>query len=183
MGKDFLIIGARVLAALVIGVTVFLTTGSGSKSENPRNQDQDRKRDDNLGSKENLNGNGGSSSGFWNPEVQQDVKDSVVNNGDSQNQQNQQMNQKPSGEKIISGLRGVNMTIGRLSQVINSLTDITRSIMRLFGKDVGPRQQYCANPWSSGQIPVNRVNPYIIQVGPTYDNNNCGYYGQQYCEY
>ena len=173
MNKDFFIIGARVLAAAVIGVTIFLSTGS--REENPGNQDnQNRKRDDEPGK----DVNNSNPSGFWNPAEQHEVKNEVVNNG---NGNQQQMVNKPSGEKIITGLRGINMTIGRVSQVINSLTDITRSIMRLFGKDTGGRQQYSPNPWSSGQIPVSRINPYIIQVGPTYDNN-CGYYGQQYYE-
>ena len=160
MNRNFFEIGARVLAAVVIGVTIFLSTSGGSKSdENPKgpeNNGNNGNNGNNLG-KNSFGGNNGPNN-FWNPTTNGGMNTNNNNqptseNGNVSQPQQNKVNEEKNGEKIITGLRGINVTMGKVSQVISSLTDIARNIMRLFSKDTG--QQYCANPWScGGPIPV-----------------------------
>lgn len=172
-------IGLKILAAAVVGIAVFVGIDrSTSKRENNFNGSQPNQ---NNGNQNNFNGN-------WTQPEEQQTQESV--NQQSGNTESAKVENKETrvGEKVVSGLRGMYGTFGKLTQVISSLVDVVGSVGRLFGNDDGygypPRQPYYTNnPWGCGcnlSPGLHRVNDYIIQVGPTpgqqYGNNYCGYY-------
>ena len=160
-------IGLKILAAAVVGIAVFVGIDKSTS----------RKPNSNNGPQPSPENNQQNQS--WEPPREKQTEEIK-----------QESNNKPVGEKVVNGLRGMYGTFGKLSQVISSLVDVVGSVGRLFGNndDYGypPRQPYynMNNPWSCGctiSPGLNRVNDYIIQVGPMpgqqYGNN----YNNGYC--
>ena len=164
-------IGLKVFAAAIVGIAVFVGIDrSTSKEKRNFNDSQPNQNND-----QNI--------GWKREEPKQDV-----NQQEATRNNNSCSDRKESvtvGEKVVSGLRGMYGTFGKLTQVISSLVDVVGSVGRLFGGNDNygypPRQPYyTSNPWGCGcniGPGLNRVNDYIIQVGPMpgqqpYGNNN-----------
>lgn len=147
-------IGLKILAAAVVGFAVFvgIDRSTSKKSTNfngQQNQEPETKNE-------------------WSQPDQQPK----TNNQDQA--ETKRDNREVVGEKVVSGLKGMYGTFGKLSQVISSLVDVVGSIGRLFGNDdygYPPRQPYYTNnPWGCGcnlGPGLHRINDYVIQVGPT----------------
>lgn len=160
-------IGLKVLAAAVVGLAVFVGIDRSTSKKNNSN--------------------------FTGSQQEPETKNNNwTQPGIEQNQEQMNSNPQPSqenkrevvGERVVNGLRGMYGTFGKLSQVISSLVDVVGSIGRLFGNnDTGypPRQPYYTNnPWGCGcnlGPGLHRINDYIIQVGPTPEQQYGGNYG------
>lgn len=167
-------IGLKVIAAAVVGIAVFVGIDRSTS-----------KRNTNFNGTQNQN-QGNSNPGTWQQPEEQPGQDNV-NQQQTGNVENQERDHKAVGEKVVSGLKGMYGTFGKLSQVISSLVDVVGSIGRLFGSDDGypPRQPYYTNnPWGCGcnlGPGLHRVNDYVIQVGPTQPGQFGNNYNYGYC--
>lgn len=162
-------IGLKILAAAAVGIAVFVGIDRSTSSKN-NNFNNGSQPESNNNSNNQPNCNWGT----------QEPKQENVNQ-QTRIQENPGKDNRAVGEKVVSGLKGMYGTFGKLTQVISSLVDVVGSVGRLFGNDnygYPPRQPYYTNnPWGCGcnlSPGLHRVNDYIIQVGPTPGQ-------QQYC--
>ena len=145
-------IGLKILAAAVVGFAVFVGIDrSTSKKSTDFNGQQNKE-----------------------PETKNEWSQPDQQHNNQEQVETKRDNREVVGEKVVSGLKGMYGTFGKLSQVISSLVDVVGSVGRLFGNDdygYPPRQPYYTNnPWGCGcnlGPGLHRINDYVIQVGPT----------------